>query len=56
MGCYNREVYAGICSADDPRALLSIFKPSLEAQADRISASMIPPKTGPSGLNTPVME
>ncbi|MEM9967858.1 MAG: ubiquinol oxidase subunit II [Pseudomonadota bacterium] len=46
-GLFNREVFAGICSADDPAATLAILKPELKfRQGEILSAmSLIPPES-----------
>jgi cytochrome o ubiquinol oxidase subunit 2 len=35
-GLFNRELYRGICSADDPRALMDILRPDLIDRAGEI--------------------
>lgn len=39
-GLYNREMFAGICSADDPRILLSLVKHSVRDKGDAIIAAL----------------
>ena len=39
-GLFNRELFAGLCSADDPRALLTMLRPSLRTAAQDISSDM----------------
>ncbi|MEM9765008.1 MAG: ubiquinol oxidase subunit II [Pseudomonadota bacterium] len=43
-GLYNRELYRGICSADDPKALFAILKPSKLAGRDgeALIAALLP--------------
>lgn len=43
-GLYNRALFAGLCDADDPRALLALIKPELRAQEDRLLAVLLPPE------------
>lgn len=47
-GLYNRELYRGICSSDDPRAMFAILRPDLLDRADVIQTagmSLLPPET-----------
>lgn len=47
-GLYNRELYRGICSTDDPRAMFAILRPDLLDRADEIQTarmSLLPPGT-----------
>jgi len=47
-GLYNRELYRGICSTDDPRAMFAILRPDLLDRADEIQIarmSLLPPET-----------
>ncbi|MEM6620773.1 MAG: ubiquinol oxidase subunit II [Pseudomonadota bacterium] len=49
-GLYNRDLYRGLCSAEDPRALFSILKPrSLQDRPDidALIASLMPSYSGP---------
>lgn len=43
-GLFNREVFAGLCDADDPRALLALLKPELRADEERYAAVLLPPE------------
>lgn len=45
-GLYNRELFRGICSADDPRALFVMLRPSLKERSEEIIAavSLLPPQ------------
>ncbi|MEM6972873.1 MAG: ubiquinol oxidase subunit II [Pseudomonadota bacterium] len=47
-GLYNRELYRGICSADDPKALFAILKPTrLEGRIDdALIATLMPDLAG----------
>ena len=49
-GLYNRELYRGICSADDPRALIEILRPQDAHREDEVLSAidMLPPLTPPS--------
>ncbi|MEO1796847.1 MAG: COX aromatic rich motif-containing protein, partial [Pseudomonadota bacterium] len=42
-GLFNREIFAGLCDADDPRALLALLKPELRADEERYAAVLLPP-------------
>jgi cytochrome o ubiquinol oxidase subunit 2 len=47
-GLYNREIYRGICSADDPRAMFSVLRPDLLHRADeliRTASTLTPPSS-----------
>jgi cytochrome o ubiquinol oxidase subunit 2 len=47
-GLYNREIYRGICSADDPRAMCSVLRPELLHRADeliRTASTLTPPSS-----------
>ena len=54
-GLYNRELFAGICSVDDPRALLALIKPEQLDQSDAIIAAILPPKELNYTLATPMV-
>lgn len=41
-GLFNREVFRGLCSSDDPRGMLAIIRPELEFRAEEIIAAMGP--------------
>ncbi|MDC0116009.1 ubiquinol oxidase subunit II [Octadecabacter sp.] len=46
-GLYNRELYRGICSAEDPRALFAILRPDLidrAAEIQDVAMSLLPPQ------------
>lgn len=40
-GLYNREMYRGLCSADDPRGLFAILRPDLQERQDQIIDAML---------------
>ena len=42
-GLHNRTLFAGLCDADDPRALLALIKPELRADEDQLLAILMPP-------------
>ena len=42
-GLYNRMVFAGLCDADDPRALMAILRPEIREDEDRLLAMLMPP-------------
>jgi cytochrome o ubiquinol oxidase subunit 2 len=45
-GLFNREIYRGICSAEDPGAFIAILRPDLKEREDEIFAAMdLPPQT-----------
>ncbi|MEM6277668.1 MAG: ubiquinol oxidase subunit II [Pseudomonadota bacterium] len=43
-GLFNREVFAGLCDADDPRALLALIKPELRENAELYASVLLPPQ------------
>ena len=45
-GLYNRELYRGLCAADDPQGMLAILRPDLIDRTEEITAAMdlLPPK------------
>ncbi len=47
-GLYNREMFAGICSADDPWALMKLIKPEMAARSEQLVKAIIPPIPGAS--------
>jgi len=46
-GLYNREMFRGICSADDPRALMALIRPELQSRESEIVSAigLLPPKS-----------
>lgn len=52
-GLYNRELYRGLCSADDPEALFVMLRPELYARQTEIVAAvnLLPPSSDPIRLN-----
>ncbi|MEM6478552.1 MAG: ubiquinol oxidase subunit II [Pseudomonadota bacterium] len=42
-GLYNRMLFAGLCDADDPRALMALLRPELRADEDSLLAVLMPP-------------
>ncbi|MDA9208527.1 COX aromatic rich motif-containing protein, partial [Octadecabacter sp.] len=45
-GLYNRELYRGLCTADDPEALFAILRPDLTSRMSEIEAAiaLLPPQ------------
>ncbi|MEM7527246.1 MAG: ubiquinol oxidase subunit II [Pseudomonadota bacterium] len=54
-GLYNRELYRGICSAEDPRALFAILKPS-KLQGEDGSALLAQLLPDPPRQSTPLLQ
>ena len=46
-GLYNRELYRGLCSADNPEGMFAILRPDLSDRAEEITTAMdlLPPET-----------
>jgi cytochrome o ubiquinol oxidase subunit 2 len=42
-GLWNREIFAGICSVDDPGALLALLRPEMQSRSGEIVAAILPP-------------
>ncbi|UOA30195.1 ubiquinol oxidase subunit II [Pseudosulfitobacter sp. DSM 107133] len=53
-GLLNRELYRGLCSADDPQGMFSILRPDLADRAEEINALLdfLPPETPPMSVPT----
>jgi len=47
-GLYNREMFAGICAAEDPWALMKLIKPEMAARSEQFVKAVIPPVPGAS--------
>ena len=43
-GLFNRELFAGLCDADDPRALLALIKPELREDPELYASVLLPPQ------------
>ncbi|MEM9012084.1 MAG: ubiquinol oxidase subunit II [Pseudomonadota bacterium] len=52
-GLYNRELYRGLCTADDPRALFAVLRPSLQGRSDDILAAISLLPDAPTGSQDP---
>lgn len=50
-GLHNRIVFAGLCDADDPRALLALLRPEVRSDEERLLAVLMPPQS-----STPVLQ
>ncbi|MEL6690064.1 MAG: ubiquinol oxidase subunit II, partial [Pseudomonadota bacterium] len=42
QGLFNREIFAGLCDVDDPRALMAILRPELEEDPELYASILLP--------------
>ncbi|MEM6726928.1 MAG: ubiquinol oxidase subunit II [Pseudomonadota bacterium] len=42
-GLFNRQMYAGLCDVDDPRALMALLRPEADEDETRLLALLMPP-------------